>query len=350
MGSSRREPRKPCILLPIYIGIFDLVMYVYQVRNYSISARLYTYWEGTCKHEPFSLSCNDYPQCHTWTSGVYKECDVSPPECQCVAGSRLYYPPIALVLCLIVTFIYDIFDKLVPLINLWKMNFKRRSLAQQVDIDEDEEKELEFEQEPDYENIHNKLDKEFSKNKISSLSNSFLFLFLIFMNRYLFRFCIDEYYHKKLFFKYQRHHIIYYSIRYIPYCIITMYLYLKFNQIDQGIIIYWYDMLPMTGLLIINEFIKIIYRISKPYEKTEHVAFVLDDYFGPHLASLINEYLYDVQQGNVSVNCNLIHDDNQTDDEESSHHHKMVGYYHKKLELAPVDSNSVAAPIVSRLQ
>ena len=109
----RSEPKKPCILLPIWIGVFDLAMYIVQVRNYSISSRLYSYWEHTCKEEPFTLSCNDYPQCHTWTNGVYRDCSSNDlTDCRCVAGSKLYYPPIALILSLIVTFIYDIFDKL----------------------------------------------------------------------------------------------------------------------------------------------------------------------------------------------------------------------------------------------
>lgn len=110
MGRNR-EPRKPYILLAIYIGLFDLAMYVIQIRNYSISARLYSFWENTCKEQPFASTCNDYEQCHTWINGVYKDCS-DDAQCQCVAGSKLYYPPIALILSLIVTFIYDIFDKL----------------------------------------------------------------------------------------------------------------------------------------------------------------------------------------------------------------------------------------------
>ena len=187
--------------------------------------------------------------------------------------------------------------------------------------------------------INDELDHEFSQNKISSLSNSCLFLCLIFMNNYLWRFCIDQYFYKRLLFKYQRHHIIYYSIRYIPYSIITIYLYLEFNDLNKGIIVHWFDMLPMTFLLILNEIIKIIYRMYKPYQRHQHVAFILKDYFGPHISSIIADFLYDSKS--VKIDCKK---DNNKDDEEED---GEIGFYHNKLELVSVNSMSSIGSIAS---
>ena len=91
------------------------------------------------------------------------------------------------------------------------------------------------------------------------------------------------YYYKRKYFGYNCS-VSYIIMRYIIFFISAFIMYGLINGLEKyqtDIVIYWYDILPLFILWIINEFvIKLRYKCLPPYTKRAHVLFVLADIVG----------------------------------------------------------------------
>lgn len=95
---------------------------------------------------------------------------------------------------------------------------------------------------------------------------------------------INFYYYKRKYFGYNYCSVSYIILRYIIFFIAAFIMFGLIdglNQYQLDTIIYWYDILPLFILWIINELvIKLRYKCLPSYSKKEHVLFILAEVVG----------------------------------------------------------------------